>query len=181
MAQAYDCGLQRSLTTRVSNVAAGQLAQISETMVQHTLTEGKDRRRSMMLKKNGELDSSLLYNARKTAHSNPDAWAKFIWHNKAPPRVKFFAWLLSQGRIQCKTVLRKKGVVDNTICEVCQATEQTPAHIIFGCNYARQFWGAIRIQTEADWLIQAIKELQPPNHIPAKYFTTFLLLCCWHI
>ena len=134
-----------------------------------------------MLKKNGELDSSLLYNALKTAHSNPDAWAKFIWHNKAPPRVKFFAWLLSQGRIQCKTVLRKKGVVDNTICEICQATEETPAHIIFGCNYARQFWGAIRIQTEADWLIQAIKELQPPNHIPAKYFTTFVLLCCWHI
>ena len=61
VAQAYDCGLQRSLTTRVSNVAAGQLAQISETMVQHTLTEGKDRRRSMMLKKNGELDIVHCY------------------------------------------------------------------------------------------------------------------------
>jgi len=29
--------------------------------------------------------------------------------------------------------------------------------------------------------IEAIKEIQAPSHIPAKYFTTFLLLCCWHI
>jgi len=111
----------------------------------------------------------------------PDAWTKFVWHNKAPPRVKFFAWLLSQGRIQCKTLLRRKGVVDNTDCEVCQTAEETPAHIIFGCPCARQFWGAVRIHTEATWSIQALKEIQPPSHIPAKYFTTFLLLCCWHI
>jgi hypothetical protein len=79
--------------------------------------------------------------------------------SKAPPRVKFFAWLLPQERIQSKTLLRRKGVVDTVECEVCQATEETTAHIIFGCSYARQFLGAVGIQTDAAWSIQALKEI----------------------
>jgi hypothetical protein len=162
-------------------MASAQLGQIHDIMEQHTLVDGKDRRQSMMLKKNGELDSSLLYRAMKTAYSEPDEWTKFVWHNKAPPRVKFFAWLLSQERIQSKTLLRRKGVVDHIECEVCQAAEETTAHIIFGCSYASQFWGADGIQTDAAWPIQALKDIQPPSHIPAKYLITFLLLSCWHI
>lgn len=69
--------------------------------------------------------------------------------------MKFFAWLLLQNRIQCKTTLRSKGIVDNTICETCQAPEETAAHIIFGCPNATQFWNATQIQTTADWPIQA--------------------------
>jgi hypothetical protein len=71
--------------------------------------------------------------------------------------------------------------VDDAQCEVCQAADETAAHIIFECNNARQFWNALGIQTEANWPIEAIKEIQAPSHIPGKYFTTFLLLGCWHI
>jgi hypothetical protein len=85
----------------------------------------------------------VLYRALKSAHGSPDAWATFVWQNKAPVHVKFFAWLLSQNRIQCKTALRKKGIVDNTICEICQAPEETAAHIILGCPNAKQFWNVM--------------------------------------
>jgi hypothetical protein len=114
----------------------------------------------------------------KIAYSELDEWTKFVWHNKAPPRVKFFALLLSQERIQSKTLLRRKRVVNNIECKVCQAAEETTVHIIFGCSYARKFWGAVGIQTDAAWPIQALKDIQPPSHIPAKHFTTFLLLSC---
>ena len=134
-----------------------------------------------MVKRNGDLDTSIIYRALKTANSSPDAWSKFVWSNKAPPPVKFFAWLLSQGRIQCKTNLRRKGIMENAICDVCQAAEEMPAHIIFGCPHAAQFWNALQIPTDQQWPIQALKEIQPPNHIPGKYFSIFLLLCCWHI
>ena len=67
-----------------------------------------------MMKANGELNAGMMYTALKNAHSTPDAWAKFIWQNKAPSWVKFFTWLLSQERIQCKTLM-KKNIVDNTI------------------------------------------------------------------
>jgi hypothetical protein len=105
-------------------------------MGQHTLTDDKDQRSSPLLKKNGDLDASTLYQAIKSAHGTPDAWTKFIWQNKGTPRVKFFAWLLSQERIQCKMNLKKKGIVQDTICEACQAPEEATAHIIFGCPNA---------------------------------------------
>lgn len=105
--QVYDQILERSLVGRRSAVAHAQLLQVTEIMGQHTLNPGNDQRRSMFLKKNGDLDSSLIYRALKTANSSPNAWAKFVWSNKSPPRVKFFAWLLSQGRIQCKPNLQR--------------------------------------------------------------------------
>jgi hypothetical protein len=126
----------------------------------------------------------MLYKTLKTAAASPDPWAKFVWNNRAPPRVKFFAWLLLQGRIQCKTNvtnLIKKGIVDNTLCDICNAAEETPAHVIFGCIAARQFWDAVHIQTGVDWTVQKLQEIAPPNHVPGKHFGTFLLLCCWHI
>jgi hypothetical protein len=179
--QVFDGGLQRFLTAWQSSMATEQLIQVQEIMEQHQLVDGKDWRRSMMIKNNGELDSSLLYRAMKTAYSEPDSWTKFVWLNKTPLRVKFFAWLLSQERIPCKSTLQRKGIVDDAQCEVCQAADETAAHIIFKCNNASQFWNALGIQKEANWPIEAIKEIQAPSHIPAKYFTTFLLLGCWHI
>jgi hypothetical protein len=38
--------------------------------------------------------------------------------------------------------------------------------------------GVVGIQTDAAWPIQALKDIQPPSHIPTKHFTMFLLLSC---
>jgi hypothetical protein len=97
--QAYDGELQRSLTSRQSAEAIVRMSQVAEIMAQNNLTAGRDQRCSPMLKANGELDTSMLYRALKNEQSAPDAWAQFVWQNKAPPRVKFFAWLLSLERI----------------------------------------------------------------------------------
>ena len=80
----------------------------SEIVDQQQLADGKDRRQSPLLKRNGNLDTPLLYRAVKTTTSSPDPWAKFIWKNNAPPRVQFFGCLLSQ----CKANLARKGIVE---------------------------------------------------------------------
>lgn len=77
--------------------------------------------------------------------------------------------------------IKNAKLIHWSVCEICQAAEETTAHIIFWCSHARGFWATVRIQTQPDWPIQAIKEIQPPSHIPAKHLTTFVLLCCWHI
>ena len=77
--------------------------------------------------------------------------------------------------------MARKHIVDNTICDVCQVPEETTAHILFQCPNAQQFWSALQIPIQADWPVQALKDIQPPSHIPSKFFGTFLLLCCWHI
>ena len=57
--QAYDGELQRSLTARRSAQANEQLVQVTQIMTQHPLSDGRDQRRSPMLKENGDLVSSL--------------------------------------------------------------------------------------------------------------------------
>jgi hypothetical protein len=123
----------------------------------------------------------IIYGAMKNVDSSLDTWAKFVWKNKASPRVKFFAWLLSQERIQCKINLEKKGIVDDAICETCHGSDESPAHIIFGCTTACSFWNAIGVTTSPDWQIQMLMDIQHPSHIPTRHFETFILLCCWHI
>ena len=63
----------------------------------------------------------------------------FIWRNFAPPRVKFFAWLLIQDRIQCKTNLEKKGLLSNATCDLCKSQDEDANHIVSGCSFARSF------------------------------------------
>jgi len=62
----------------------------------------------------------------------------FIWKTWAPPRVQLFMWLLLQGRIQCRAVLLKKHIVDSATCEICNAADETPEHIIHGCSLGRE-------------------------------------------
>ncbi|CAD6240390.1 unnamed protein product [Miscanthus lutarioriparius] len=107
--------------------------QVTEIIEQQQLQEGRDRRQSPLIKPNGDLDTFMLYRALKTADSNPEPWAKFVWNNKAPPRVKFFAWLLSQGRLQCKANLARKRIVEGPVCDICHAADETADHVIFGC------------------------------------------------
>ncbi|XP_066395841.1 uncharacterized protein [Miscanthus floridulus] len=166
--QVYEGHFETSLVLRRSAAALDQLRQVNELMGNHTLSQGKNQRKTALSKRNGQLDTSMVYRAIKSANSRPDAWAKFV----------FFAWLLSQGRIQCRSNLHRKGIVEDSVCEVCNAAEETTAH---GCPHAAQFWNALQIPTDQQWPVQARKGIQAPNHIPRKHFSTFLLLCCWHI
>lgn len=92
MKQASRGELGRSLVTRRTMIVATQLTQALEIIGQHDLTEGRDRRQSL-LKRNGDLNSLMIYKALKIANSSPDNWTNFVSQSKAPPRVKLFAWL----------------------------------------------------------------------------------------
>jgi hypothetical protein len=41
------------------------------------------------------------------------------------------------GEDTTQTNLIKKGIVDNTACEVCQTSEEMTTHILFGCPNAQ--------------------------------------------
>jgi hypothetical protein len=49
-----------------------------------------------------------------------------------------FMWLLTQRRIQCRTVLHRKNVLPDAICEVCNELDETPEHIMGGCAVSKQ-------------------------------------------
>lgn len=103
---------------------------------------------------------------------------KFVWANFAQPRVKFFGWLLTQNRIQCRSSLVRKHIVDDASCKIFGLEDETTDHIISGCNFVRSFWNRIGWAPEdiakADelWLTRT-----PPNVHSSIAHPLILLYC----
>ncbi|GJN35428.1 hypothetical protein PR202_gb24205 [Eleusine coracana subsp. coracana] len=105
---------------------------------------------------------------------------KFIWENRAPPKVKFFGWLLVQDRIQTRQNLLKKHCIDSESCELCSTQVESSVHLIARCAFAAGFWRWIGVQIgEED--VSALWRVHVPHSIPAAHSNAFLLLCCWRL
>lgn len=72
----------------------------------------------------------------------------FVWKNIATPRVKFFGWLLTKNRINYKTNLLHKKVLEEDVCDICGQGAETADHIVLGCSFAQAFWRRIGLQVE---------------------------------
>lgn len=105
----------------------------------------------------------------------------FVWTNHAPAHSRFFARLLVQGRIQCRSNLLVKHIVGDASCELCHDDTETPDHLILACSFAQQFWGTIRIAVPASATTRWLWELPRPDHIPLRHYSTFLILCSWQL
>lgn len=86
-----------------------------------------------MIALDGKLQTSTLYKLLKSSQGEPDATAKFIWSSSTPPRVQFFGWLLVHDRVQSKTNLHRRKIVDAVVCDLCGDCPETATHLIFEC------------------------------------------------
>jgi len=66
--------------------------------------------------------------------------AKQIWKTSAPPRVRFFFWLVMHGR--CWTAERRfrHGLQYSATCIICDQGIETMEHILLGCCFSREVW-----------------------------------------
>jgi len=107
-------------------------------------------------------------------------YATFVWRNRAPPRVQFFAWLLTRQRLNCRTNLRGKNLLDDTSCELCASGEEDCHHLILSCPFANQAWQALGMDaTLGD--VAKLWALPRPATIPTRHFDSFVLLICWNL
>ena len=90
-------------------------------------------------------------------------------------------WLLTQRRIQCHTVLHRKHVLQDATCEICQAEDETPEHIISGCALGMQFWQKLNMSGMIGRDITTIHTISPPPGIPREEFSAFIALSCWQL
>jgi hypothetical protein len=74
------------------------------------------------------LESSSLVGARQ------------IWKTAAPPRVRFFFWLVMHGR--CWTAERRfrHGLQPASTCILCDQGIETIDHILLGCCFSGEVW-----------------------------------------
>ena len=153
-------GLASYLVPRLSSQARSELIAVQNILNAWTPNPGIDERSSPLESSDHRLMTSKLY---RLVTSVIDACAhfNFIWQNHALPKVKFFAWLLLQEHIQCKSNLKKKNILDTDVCELCNQSAETTSHLISGCSFAQRFWRHLGwepliIPPAADlWKIQA--------------------------
>ena len=101
------------------------------------LTDAEDRRSTpFTVADGGALITSGLYKMIKSSRDQPQQMDNSFWRSCAPPRIQFFAWLVLHGRLQCKTNLFKKKIVDNVTCEVCGGAPETTEHLLFFCPFS---------------------------------------------
>jgi hypothetical protein len=152
-----------------------ELDQLSKMLQEVTLGLEPDERSCFFEDAGHRLVSGLVYKA--STHGDHDcASYSFVWKNFAPPRVKFFGWLLTQNRIHCPEALACKNILDDATCEICKASEESADHILSACPFIQTFW------TSIGWFpgnIAKVKEMwntQPPPHIAKKVLHPLLLL-----
>ncbi|CAO2178496.1 unnamed protein product [Urochloa humidicola] len=174
-------GLDTVLTRRITPAAQAELAQVQTLVQKVRLTTTPDQRVSRLPQQNNMLQSGPVYKAIMAAVGSSAApFAPFVWRNKAPPRVKFFAWLLVKERIHCRANLMKKHVLVESTCELCNHTSEDCDHLIFQCPIARQLWEALNIDPDS-CSVRCLWELRRPESIPRTHFASLVLLVCWNI
>ncbi|CAO2047510.1 unnamed protein product [Urochloa humidicola] len=66
--------------------------------------------------------------------------AKRIWKSWAPPRVKFFMWLATKGRLWTADRRRRHNLDAHDTCLLCEQEPETSEHILVACPYTKELW-----------------------------------------
>lgn len=90
-------------------------------------------------------------------------------------------WLLVQRRIQSRSVLHTKRIIDDQTCEVCSHSDETPDHIVGGCQPAIDFWQRLNFTEMQHVQVDTLHTVSPDGRVPRDEFFAFLALCCWQL
>jgi hypothetical protein len=110
--QVLSAGLDAILVPRLSPVAARQRDLLLPMLTAVRLT-GEADTRSLPLcdREDGQIKNSSLYKLYADGGERSSHF-QFIWRSAVPSRVRFFSWLLVRGRIQCRSNLLRKKIIE---------------------------------------------------------------------
>jgi hypothetical protein len=145
-----------------------------------SLSPNEDVRSSMFERKNGYLNSARIYRTATSSGVKTTGY-KFIWRSHAPPKVKFFGWLLLQNRLQCRVNLHRKGIVEEDVCPICQNAPKSEDHMLRDCSFVAVFWLKLGVDVASIPDTTRLWEISRPGTVPHQLFPTLILLCCWHL
>lgn len=165
---------------RLSTQAAAELGALTQLLQDVALNNDQDRRTCFFEDSSQRLVAGLIYQASVRGDHDCASYA-FVWKTFAPPRVKFFAWLLTKERIHCRTNLQHKSIVDDATCEVCKGAPETVDHIFSGCPFVHSFWASIGWAPQHIAPCKNIWLSSPPGHVATRILHPALLLICWEI
>ncbi|WVZ82473.1 hypothetical protein U9M48_029730 [Paspalum notatum var. saurae] len=74
------------------------------------------------------------------AGRTPLAGAPKIWKASAPPKVKFFCWLVLHGRPWTAERRHRHGLQACAACALCSQEDESIDHLLTSCVFTRQVW-----------------------------------------
>jgi hypothetical protein len=80
----------------------------------------------------------------------------------APPKCKFFLWLVIRNKCWTDDRLQKRGLDYPEVCPLCDQEPENIQHLLCTCIFVRQFWYYILSSNEsafADWWEKVCKQL----------------------
>ena len=78
---------------------------------------------------------------------------KSIWRVKAPPRVAFFIWTATWGRIlTCDNLMRREYTMAGWCC-MCCCDGETVDHLLLHCSVAQKLWNFVFLTFCIHWVL----------------------------
>jgi hypothetical protein len=81
----------------------------------------------------------IQFEARTNSFTKPVAWDDW-----APPKCKFFAWLILQDRVWTVDRLTRRGWPNCGICQLWKCEPVTTSYIMFKYRYSIRVWKGIK-------------------------------------
>jgi hypothetical protein len=94
------------------------------------------------LTQDGSYSSKSAYKAFFVGSIKFGPWRR-IWKTWAPPRCKFFIWLVLHNRVWTADRLARRNLPHPESCPLCDQVDETINHLLVGCVFARQVWSLI--------------------------------------
>uniref|UniRef100_A0A453PZ75 Reverse transcriptase zinc-binding domain-containing protein n=1 Tax=Aegilops tauschii subsp. strangulata TaxID=200361 RepID=A0A453PZ75_AEGTS len=121
-----------------------QFAKLWEMLAGVTLRNDMQDTISWKFTTNGEYSASTAYLAQfadLTYNTNNAT----IWKMWAPPKCKFFAWLVLQNRVWTADRLTRRGWPNCGLCPLCKQVQESAAHLLFQCRFSGRVWNEITV------------------------------------
>ena len=105
-----------------------------------------------------------------------------IWKTCSIPRHKLFAWLLLNGRLNTKEMMKHKHFyvefLDCILCDTCP--EETNIHLFFECTFSQSFWWALGIEWNVDMNLYQMMD-DAKQRISLDFYMEIMIAGCWSI
>ena len=75
-----------------------------------------------------------------------------IWNPIVPPKMGFFAWEASWGKVLTLDQLKRRGLTLVNRCFLCEVEEETIDHLLIHCSTAKMLWNLLLAIADYKWV-----------------------------